>query len=279
MGIVIKKGNRMKNLLLSTVLVLFLVSLAAAQDPTPGYYLIYGNRDGSPIDVNIDSDIEIKVWAATPAIGSGNEDLDGNGVVDSIEIMHSPLASNDSIITSRDGGEFFYPLTAWDDVAFFQPNPDATFGFTNQSLLCFTLAHISGLNTDGDTIHIATFFMRTASDTSLILDTVCPFIEGYHPVQGGLIWLFQGGMFDIFPSQTFSCLDFVDYLPGDANSSGAVNGLDVTYLLSYFKSIGPPPDPMLAGDANGDCMVNGLDVIYLVSYLKGGLEPLLGDCH
>lgn len=68
------------------------------------------------------------------------------------------------------------------------------------------------------------------------------------------------------------------FLPGDANNSGDVNGLDVTYLVSYLKGIGPPPDPYLAADANGSCDVNGLDVIYLVNYFKGGNAPFMGQC-
>ncbi len=68
------------------------------------------------------------------------------------------------------------------------------------------------------------------------------------------------------------------YLPGDANASGNVNGLDVVYLVAYLKGGPPPPDPILRGDANGSCNVNGLDVTYLVSFLKGGPPPFLGDC-
>ena len=68
------------------------------------------------------------------------------------------------------------------------------------------------------------------------------------------------------------------YLPGDANNSGDVNGLDVVFLVSYLKGVGPPPDPYLGGDANGTCDVNGLDVIYLVSYFKGGDAPIMGQC-
>ncbi len=71
----------------------------------------------------------------------------------------------------------------------------------------------------------------------------------------------------------------VQYLPGDANNNGSVNGIDVVFLVSYLKGIGEPPNPMLAGDANGNCVVNGIDVTFLVSYLKGvGGPPYRGDC-
>jgi hypothetical protein len=67
--------------------------------------------------------------------------------------------------------------------------------------------------------------------------------------------------------------------PGDANSNGAVNGLDVTFLINYFKGYGTDPDPLLASDANGNCVVNGLDVVYLVNYLKGrGPAPIRPNC-
>ena len=68
------------------------------------------------------------------------------------------------------------------------------------------------------------------------------------------------------------------YIPGDANNSGDVNGLDVVFLVSYLKGEGPPPDPYLGGDANGSCDVNGLDVTYLVAFFKGGAPPFAGNC-
>jgi hypothetical protein len=69
------------------------------------------------------------------------------------------------------------------------------------------------------------------------------------------------------------------YLPGDANGSGDVNGVDVSFLVNYLKGFGLPPDPFLAADANGNCQVNGVDVVYLVNYLKGiGPAPVLGNC-
>jgi hypothetical protein len=75
-------------------------------------------------------------------------------------------------------------------------------------------------------------------------------------------------------------LYFQDFSPGDANGDGQVNGLDVVFLVSYLKGIGPAPDPLLRGDANGDCVVNGLDVVYLIAYLKGlGPAPVRGNCR
>ena len=75
---------------------------------------------------------------------------------------------------------------------------------------------------------------------------------------------------------------FVDvnsgFIPGDANGSGVLNGVDVVYLVNYLKG-GPAPVPLLAGDANGNCEVNGVDVTYLVNYFKGfGPPPIQGDC-
>jgi hypothetical protein len=72
---------------------------------------------------------------------------------------------------------------------------------------------------------------------------------------------------------------YLSYLPGDANNSGDVNGLDVVYLVNYFKGFGAPPVQFLSGDANGNCVVNGLDVVYLVNYLRGrGNPPVEGNC-
>jgi hypothetical protein len=70
----------------------------------------------------------------------------------------------------------------------------------------------------------------------------------------------------------------VPFVPGDANDSGTLNGLDVIYLVAFFKGTGPAPEMRFQGDANGNCDVNGLDVIYLVNYFKGGQAPLAGYC-
>ncbi len=70
-----------------------------------------------------------------------------------------------------------------------------------------------------------------------------------------------------------------NFVPGDANGTGYVNGMDVLYLVNYIKRTGPEPVPLLAADANGSCNVNGLDVTYLVNYFKGGPYPIRGNCQ
>jgi hypothetical protein len=253
---------------ISTIVIsakLIFVSLAAAQDP--GYYCIYGNRDGSTIDVYIDSYIEINNWAATPEYGG------------TIGFVHNPLASDNNYIASRDSGEFVNPF--YNCGHFTAPDTNSPPGYTNQSLLGVfgDYPGCSFLSTNGDTVHIANFFMRTANDSSLVGLTVCPFVEGNHPAIGTTIWGDINGVDAYIPTLTFSCFYFVNYLAGDANGSGDVSGADVIYLVNYCKGFGPPPDPFLGGDVNGDCIVNGMDVVYLVAYFKGGPEPFLGNCH
>jgi photosystem II stability/assembly factor-like uncharacterized protein len=76
-----------------------------------------------------------------------------------------------------------------------------------------------------------------------------------------------------------------DYTPGDVNGSGVTNGLDVVYLVAFFKGGDEPPlsclcgahgDLFVAADANGSCSVNGLDVTYMITYFKGG--PAIVPC-
>ncbi|MEW5923339.1 MAG: M28 family peptidase [Candidatus Zixiibacteriota bacterium] len=66
------------------------------------------------------------------------------------------------------------------------------------------------------------------------------------------------------------------YICGDADHSGAINILDVTYVISYLYKGGPEPIPLISGDADNSGTINILDVTFLISYLyKGGPVP---DC-
>jgi len=67
-------------------------------------------------------------------------------------------------------------------------------------------------------------------------------------------------------------IQVITFIRGDANGSGALNGVDVVFLVNYFKG-GPAPVPIESGDANGNGVTNGLDVVYLVNYFKGGPPP------
>nr|MBN2276383.1 agmatine deiminase family protein [candidate division Zixibacteria bacterium] len=67
------------------------------------------------------------------------------------------------------------------------------------------------------------------------------------------------------------------FICGDADGSGAINILDVTFLINYLYKDGPSPSPVEAADVNKSGAVNILDVTYLINYLyKDGPEP---DCQ
>jgi hypothetical protein len=70
------------------------------------------------------------------------------------------------------------------------------------------------------------------------------------------------------------------YMPGDINSNGVANGVDVIFGVNYLKYGGVfPPDSCdcpyvsfpfyAAGDVNGSCSFNGIDIVYMINFLKG----------
>jgi hypothetical protein len=79
------------------------------------------------------------------------------------------------------------------------------------------------------------------------------------------------------------------YVPGDVNGSGAANGIDVSFMVNYFRGGSEPHDecpPCAAlggnmnypqGDVNASCGWNGIDVTYFVNFLKG-IGPALRFC-
>jgi hypothetical protein len=68
-----------------------------------------------------------------------------------------------------------------------------------------------------------------------------------------------------WPEFSESCCD----MPGDANDDGAINILDITWLIAFiYPPPGDPPPPcMYEGDANGDCTHNILDITYLIAFI------------
>ena len=67
-----------------------------------------------------------------------------------------------------------------------------------------------------------------------------------------------------------------DFVPGDADQSGAVDIDDVVYLINYLFLGGPAPIPVEeAGDADGSGVVDIDDATYLVNYIfLGGPPPV-----
>jgi hypothetical protein len=118
----------------------------------------------------------------------------------------------------------------------------------------------------------------------------------YVPVEGNSIrgitgvYRYQRDKFRLMPRydadfnsfNTWCVTGGCTYVLGDVNNSNIFNGIDVTYMVGYFKG-GPPPLESCncpphgtfyaVGDVNGTCLFNGIDVTYAVSYFKGGPLP------
>jgi len=125
----------------------------------------------------------------------------------------------------------------------------------------------------------------------------------YIPVVGAHIrgitgvYKFQRGQFRISPRFDADINSFDTYcgggggcvyVPGDINSNGSANGIDVTYGVTYLKGGTAPPDTcfncptsgnnlLAAMDVNGSCSANGIDITFFVAYLKQ-LQPALLYC-
>jgi hypothetical protein len=67
-----------------------------------------------------------------------------------------------------------------------------------------------------------------------------------------------------------------DCEPGNCDGLGALNMLDILYLISFLYKSGPAPVPYMlcSGDADCDCTTNMLDILYLIGFLyKSGPAP------
>lgn len=68
--------------------------------------------------------------------------------------------------------------------------------------------------------------------------------------------------------------DACDIVCGDANGNGAVNVLDLNFLVAYFFNGGPAPINPQAADVNQSGNLNVLDMNYLVAFFfNGGPAP------
>ncbi len=86
------------------------------------------------------------------------------------------------------------------------------------------------------------------------------------------------GLLTIYPGEgpMFATAEFhVDYPEcGDVNSDGAADLVDVTYLIDYLYSGGPPPILSEIGNVDGYGSINLLDITSYISFLLYGGNPL-----
>jgi len=111
----------------------------------------------------------------------------------------------------------------------------------------------------------------------------CPYT--YNPTQPD--WDYDGVGNDCECSgDPYECCEdgWPNHVAGDANYSGFVDIGDVTHIIAYIFSGGPPPTPfILMGDVDtteaGECYqsVDISDVVYLIAYIfQGGAAPRCG---
>ncbi|MDF1545694.1 MAG: PKD domain-containing protein, partial [bacterium] len=60
---------------------------------------------------------------------------------------------------------------------------------------------------------------------------------------------------------------------GDADGNGAIDITDLTYMVTYFYTLGQAPVTIQSGDINFDLMMNISDLTYLVDYMFNGGPP------
>lgn len=80
-----------------------------------------------------------------------------------------------------------------------------------------------------------------------------------------------------------SSITIIDYIPGDVNGDGVVNGKDITLLRRYYAGGYGVTLNQSAADVNDDGKVNGKDVTLLRRYYAGGygvvLKPASKRCQ
>lgn len=163
--------NTLINIALGLALTVFICVTPAqiiAQSVDDSLYLWYGNLDSSPIDGDIDSIVDIDIYALT---------------TDNAYVANTcwPIGFNKSYIDTmfKDSCEIYYPLTEWDDAGFTTFNDEFQEGWNSLSFIGF--ADLGGqpnpwLNLNEPT-QVLKVFSKSVNDPSLS-DTI---VEAYGP--------------------------------------------------------------------------------------------------
>jgi subtilisin family serine protease len=101
-------------------------------------------------------------------------------------------------------------------------------------------------------------------NNAINLDTLNPELAG----------LLGSGLIDILATVNAVSADYDTLLPGDVNSDGDINLLDISFIINFLYRDGPPPKDISLIDTNSDGRMNLLDVSYLINYLyRDGPPP------
>ncbi len=131
-------------------------------------------------------------------------------------------------------------------------------------------AFVTVLSADASSLVYSTFLGGTATDVAYgvaVDNSRCAYITGKansydFPTRNGYDSTFNGG-YDAFEVKISPCCANT----GDVDHSGAVNVVDLTYLIDYLFLDGPPPPCPEEGDVNTSGVINVADLTYLVDYL------------
>ena len=172
---------------------------AFGQDPGNIDSLAFGNTDGSPMNIFIDSQVQIPVWLKCD---------------ENVSFAHLCLATENLYVTSR---LYFIPagpFLDWDLQGTFPVDGWPQDGYTSQSVMGiadFSLPQPNYVNTDGEWVLLGYFLIGTTDDVNAIGQTT-PLVAGEHPVQGVTV-MFDETWTPIVPAMTFSSLVFLDAVP------------------------------------------------------------------
>ena len=174
-----------------------LAPLALGQDPGIQDSIIFGNFDGTPILAGLNSQIVVPVYLRTD---------------DSVIFVHVPLATDNNYVATRNGVQFFPPLSLWDDISYLNPDQNSPIqGYTSQSFLGFAYMQDpvdpqNFLYTGNQWWHIANYRLTTTGDISVLGDTTY-FAQGINP-QNGQILMGLTDFSEVHPAAIFGSLYF-----------------------------------------------------------------------
>jgi hypothetical protein len=205
---------------------------------------------------------------------TGPADLDGDSLLEFYATSEAPQGSGCLVYGFESDGqnsfrrfwEYFLPGFSWLDGEFQMIDID---GDGQKEL------YISS------TFRIAIFKGRGGDD--VIVPVYLSRAEVGYPTPGDTDGDGYGEFFIRLPyPQGMDVVEFTygEAYRGDVNSDCLTNGLDVLYLVNYFKGREgySLPGDIYKADLNGNCLINGVDILYLVAYLKGGAAPIDRSC-